>query len=191
MLRHRDDLLEFLGRRSGAVSRYESPEDLLQGLFSDLLSHPERFDPTDTDAERAWLFGAAKRFVAMRRRHWAALKRGTSRMLRQDRAADSRTGFENPAIESFAASQTGPSTFASRREQLVLATRALSLLMPRDQELVRLASQGLSNEDIARRLALDVATAARAKSRALERLRKTHELVLRRGRGPSAGSEQP
>jgi DNA-directed RNA polymerase specialized sigma24 family protein len=76
-----------------------------------------------------------------------------------------------------AATATGPTTFASRREQLVLATKALDLLLPRDRDLVKWSGEGLSTEEQARRLDLSAEAAGRARRRALDRFRKAFRLV--------------
>jgi DNA-directed RNA polymerase specialized sigma24 family protein len=179
LLEARPDLLQFLGRHAGPlVLRFESAEDLVQGLSSDLLAR--RPAPPQAPGEvRPWLFGAARNFAASRRRYWMACKRGSGKVLRL--AASTETATLGSLIDP-AASQAGPSTVAWKREQLVLAARALSLLLPKDRQLVEWASEGLSNAAIGERLGSTAPAAARAKARALERLRKTHELVLRKVR---------
>ena len=172
----REELIGFLAQRAGPqLLRFEAAEDLAQGLIAELLGRNSS-PPREADDARAWAFGAARRYAAERRRHWGALKRDGGRVLRFAAADETRT--LGPMLDP-AASQTGPSTFAWRREQLVLAARAISLLLPRDRELVELASRGATNEEVAQELGLSTSAAARAKARALERLRKTHELVVR------------
>lgn len=78
------------------------------------------------------------------------------------------------------ASQTGPPTFAARREQLVLAAKATALLLPRDRKLVEWSSQGVSLNEMTTRLGVGIDNVTRARSRPLKRLRKTHELALRK-----------
>ena len=72
---------------------------------------------------------------------------------------------------------TGPSTFAMRREQLSLAVRVLEALLPRDRDLVRWSSEGVSLEEMARRLDIGYAAAQRAHLRALSRFRDAFALA--------------
>jgi len=78
---------------------------------------------------------------------------------------------------------TGPATFADRRAQMEVATRALGLLPGRDRELVQALSRGLSIEETAERMGISHAAAQRARLRAQERFRQTYELVMRRREG--------
>ena len=182
----RDELLRFLERNAASLLRFESAQDLYGGLVLDLLSRTPEFTSLSPAADRAWLREAARFHLANRRRYWTALKRDTGRLMRTGMAERSAAGSSwGTPLDGVAASQTGPSTFADRREQVVLLTQALSVLPERDRRLVELASAELSNEDIGLELGLSAAAAAKAKSRALERLRKAHELAVRarHGRG--------
>lgn len=177
---HADDLRGFLTRRAGAaLLRLEAPEDLYQGFASEVLSRANRFELRGRGSERAWLFSVAHNFLRDRQRHWAALKRGSGQLLRSGFGApgSSRVGLRGDHLPS---PRTGPLSLAARREELLLVAKALALLLPRDRDLVEWASQGLSNDEIGERLELTPQAAARARAKALERLRKTHELVLRR-----------
>lgn len=181
VLLYQVELGGYLERRAGDLLRFEAAEDLLQGLVVSLLAAADGFQLRSDKENRAWFFGAAKKYLAMRRRYWGALKRDSGRLLRTGLGGLTRTGDGLLGVEGFAASQTGPSTFAWRREQLVVAARALALLMPRDRELVEWASQDLSTEEIAGRLGVAQEAAAKARLRAIERLRKAHMLVLKQG----------
>ncbi len=57
------------------------------------------------------------------------------------------------------------------------ATRAIALLLPRDRDIVRWTTEGMTIEEQAARLGLSQEAATRAQSRALERLRKAYRLV--------------
>jgi hypothetical protein len=95
----------------------------------------------------------------------------SGRMLRlTDSGSGSRRGRAEPS-----SSRTGPATFANRLEQLVIATRALALLMPRDRDIMNCSPI----EEQAARLGLSYDSAAKARLRALERFRKTFELMAR------------
>ncbi len=179
ILTARPELLRYFARQAGPLLlRFEAAEDLVQGLMSELLARRPKL-PEAAEEVRAWLFGAARNYTSSRRRHWTTAKRGAGRVLRL--AASTDTATLGSLIDP-AASQTGPSTIALKREQLVLAARAISLLLPKDRQLVEWASEGLANAVIGERLGVTPSAAARAKARALERLRKTHELVMRKMR---------
>ena len=60
--------------------------------------------------------------MADRRDHWSALKRRSGALLRYTASVTRTT--DPRAVAEPAAAISGPSTFAARREQLVLATRA-------------------------------------------------------------------
>ncbi|MCK6459941.1 MAG: hypothetical protein L6Q95_08615, partial [Planctomycetes bacterium] len=70
-----------------------------------------------------------------------------------------------------AATATGPSTFAARREHLKLAVQALAALPPRDRDLVK------STSEDAERLGLRYDAAKQARLRALGRFRKAFDLA--------------
>lgn len=172
----RAELAAYVERQAGGLLRFESAEDLLQGLLTSLLTRT--FESRSPEQDRAWLRTSARNFLVQRWRYWSALKRDSGRLMRSGLQTWSGAGGE---LDDVIASQTGVTTFASRREQLVLLTRALALLMPRDRELVELAAEGLSNRELGERVGMSESTAARAKGRAIERLRKTHLLVQRGG----------
>ena len=58
--------------------------------------------------------------------------------------------------------------------------KALAVLLPRDQQLVRWSSEGLDSGAMAERLGISRDAADRARLRALERFRKAHRLLARR-----------
>jgi DNA-directed RNA polymerase specialized sigma24 family protein len=90
-----------------------------------------------------------------------------------------RRGRVNPL-----ASATGPITYASRKEQLHLATLAMDGLPPRDRELVRLMTASEDIEEIAARLDLSRTAAQRARLRAMERFQKIVAIMERQRRAP-------
>ena len=56
----------------------------------------------------------------------------------------------------------------------------MAVLLERDQELVRWASEGLDTTQVAERLEISPEAARRARSRALERYRQAFELLENR-----------
>ena len=75
--------------------------------------------------------------------------------------------------------RTGPSTFADRREQIVLAMKALSFLSPRDQRYVTAYRDGMSVTELAAQLGVAYDAARVGQTRALERFRKSFALLAR------------
>jgi len=172
---HRDDLAALVKREAGApLLRFEGPDDLVQGVLYEALRSAPEFRLKSDDEFRGWLVTIARRHLAARKRYWFSLKRHRSRILRLTRGG-SEGGPAVPLIDS----RTGPSTFAARRENLLLATRALALLLPRDRDIVRASSEGLTVAELAERLGVSAEAAQRARHRALERLRKAYLVVSR------------
>lgn len=168
------ELLAFVRRRAGgALLRVETVEDLAQGISAHALAQAEHAEGREDRA--AWLFRVAENFLHDRRDHWAALKRSGSNLLR---AGLAEGGAEAPAALELAASVTGPSTFAMRREQLQLLACALDLLLPRDRELVQGLGEGRAVAEEAQRLGLSYDALVQARHRALERLRSCFRVVL-------------
>lgn len=170
LLRHRTELETLLRREAGSILAFEELSDLLQGVSERALSRAHSFDWRGPEAALGWLRTLARSFLQDRREHWSALKRRPAALLRitlADEAAELRQRTPEP----------GPATFAERREALVLAVRALDLLLPRDRQLVLATLAGQSNEELGTALALPPESAARARLRALERLRKAWHLL--------------
>ncbi len=168
---------EVARRAGGALLRFETVQDLVQGAAQAVLRAAPTFAWRGREAARGWILRVVETHVEDRRRHWSALKRQGGTLLRLEVGgvpSGSEAAFEP------AASETGPSTFANRRELLVLAARALELLLPRDRELVEGHAEGLSLEELGRRLELGPDAVQKARVRALERFRKAFELVRRR-----------
>lgn len=173
------ELLRFVERRAGgALVRMESPEDLAQDVLARALRNAANFEWRDEAGLRAWLFEVARNHLQDRRVYWSALKRAGTAVLRLNGEFEGDDALRE--IGDLAASVTGPSTFASRREQLAVAAKALALLLPRDRELVEGVAHGLSASEHALRLGLSTQAVESARKRALERLRKTFRLVLGR-----------
>lgn len=174
--RQRRELLRFVERRAGgALLRMESAEDLAQDIYARALRAAQSFEWRDEAGFRAWLFEIARHHLDDKRDYWAALKRAGAAVLRLDASTD--LDLAPLDVRELAASVTGPSTFASRREQLAIAARALALLLPQDRAWVEAAARGEGTRAIAERLGVGLAAAESARKRALERFRKTFELV--------------
>jgi RNA polymerase sigma factor (sigma-70 family) len=159
LISFRDDLLRILEHRASGLLRYESTEDIVHGVHLRALRVADRFEYRSDPEFRAWLLQIARQHIADRHAYWSARKRAATRMLRITAGNITASGAGvNPA-----AANTGPFTFAQRREQIVLATKALSLLLDRDEQLVRWSSEGLSTDEIAERLDITHGAAERAR----------------------------
>ncbi len=173
LVAHRLEMVRYLERHAGSLLRFETAEDLWQGVCVTALQAEERFSYEGREPFFAWIHTLARRHLGARRDHWNALKRRPSRLLRVTEGITSDPGaVAGPAIE-----RTGPATFAGRREQLTLAVKALDCLLERDQKLVRWASDGVSTKEQAERLGISPEAAERARLRALERFRKAHRVL--------------
>ncbi len=174
----RDVLRALVLREAGALLRYQTADDLVQAVHVHVLERRAQFDYRGDDAFVGWLSTLARNVLHDRRDYWTALKRRSGRLLRYTAGptADGDVGV----VAEPAAEQPGPSTFASRREQLVLATRALDILLPRDRDLVTWDSEGVPLAEQAERLELRYDALVQARKRAFDRFRKAYELVSRR-----------
>ena len=179
LVRHRARLHAFVRQQAGRLLRFESVDDLVQGVLVRALSRRHTYQHTDEDGFLGWMFTVARSHLADRHVHWSALKRKSGRLLRI--TADPGGTRDPYAVAQPAGSAPGPATFAERREQLLLAVQALSTLLPRDRRLMGWFADGLPIQEQATRLEISYAAAQRAHLRALERFRKAFELLRRRG----------
>jgi RNA polymerase sigma factor (sigma-70 family) len=166
---HSADLLLFLRKHGKRLLDHETEEDLLQGVRLRALESAGDFRYEGQEAFFAWLHALARSYLADREKHWSALRRNPGALLRLTAADPASTA-------------TGPSTRASRKEQLKLALEALATLLPKDRDLVRWSSEDVPLEEQAARLGVSYDAAKQARLRALERFRKAYELSTRRGR---------
>ncbi len=176
LARYRPDLVAFAQREAGvALLRFESADDLVQNIHHKVIRATDRFEWRGEKQFLGWVFTIARNCLSDRREHWFALKRNCGRVLRltwSGPGADESSYRLDPA-----GTGTGPSTFANRRELLLKATMAMNALLPRDRDIVRWTTEGLSIDEQASRLEISREAAARAQNRALERLRKAYSLV--------------
>jgi len=188
--RHRDDLVRFAERHGGLALRHESGEDLVQGILLRALAAAGGLEIRSEKEFLGWLYAVARAHLADRRDHWTAQKRGPANLLRL--TADGAGTSDPRAVAAPAAQQKGPSTAASEAEQVALALRALSLLSPRDRDLVRWESEGATIDECAQRLGVSYDAAQRAHHRAVQRFRKTFQALAGGGEGPGgAGTARP
>ena len=166
-------LLGLVRREGRGLLGFEEADDLVQGVTVRALASAGSFTWRGEGAFKGWLATLARRHVADRNDHWKALKRGAGKVVRLTRSGgDSRQGAIPPAH-----SGPGPGTFASQREALILASRALAALSDKDRQLVRWSSEGVDLAEQARQLGVSLDAARKAGTRALERFRKTFRLL--------------
>lgn len=175
----RGDLAGYVARHAGRILRYETAEDLVQGVHVRALESATTFQYRGRERFLAWLHAVARSHLADRHEYWAALRRRPSRLVRLGTAAGTDDRASGGAPEH-AATSTGPSTLASRREQIELAVLVLAALPPRDRDLVRWTCEDVDPAEQAQRLGLSHEAVDRARRRALERFRKAFELAQRR-----------
>ena len=173
LVNHRRDLARFLQHQAGWLLRYEAADDLLQGLYVRVLEQAGKFEYRGPEPFLAWVYKVARHNLAERRRYWSRLKRKPAALVRL--TSGGTTDGHSPVDPADTA--TGPVTFAERREQLTIAVRAMAVLLERDQELVRWASESVDTAAVARRLEISVEAARRARNRALERFRWAFDLL--------------
>lgn len=174
LLTERRTFLLGLVRKEGrGLLGFEEADDLVQGVTVRALASSESFTWQGEDAFVGWLVTLTRRHLADRHDHWRALKRGAGRVVRLTRTGgSSQQGARAPAHAG-----PGPRTFASQREALILASRALAALSDRDRRLVRWSSEGTDLAIQAERLGLSSDATRKASTRALERFRKTFQLL--------------
>jgi len=167
-------LVTWIERRMGRLARFETAEDLAQGVALRAVDRGESFEWRGRREAYAWLLRVARGYLVDRHAYWLALRRNPGALLRITSGVE--TGASARAAEP-PADATGPATFAERRERLDAAYAALAALLPRDQELVRLTIEGATIREMADALELSYDAVERARLRALDRLRKVHRIA--------------
>jgi RNA polymerase sigma factor (sigma-70 family) len=176
---HRPALLAWVQRHAGALLRKETAEDLSQLVCVHALEHEGSFRYEGDEAFRAWLLALARSCLGDRRDYWNARRRRPDRLLHLTSADASSPGAG--AVREPPSRKTGPATSASRKEQIALAAKALSLLLPRDGQLVRWTAEDVPLAEQAERLGISYDATERARLRALERYRQAFALLVRKG----------
>lgn len=175
LVTHEPTLRRLVRREARGLLRFESEDDLIQGIVSRALGAAATFEWEGEAPFVAWLLTIGRRHVADRHDWWRALKRGSTRVLR---LTWSGTQPGDPLANLLPPETvTGPGTFAARRESLATLARALDALTERDRNLALWHAEDIPLEEQAERLDVSYAAAQRAGLRALERLRKAFVLL--------------
>ncbi len=177
LVRHREVLVRYLGRRGSGLLKFEAAEDLAQAVHMKAVQAEGRFDYRGEEAFIGWICTLGRQHIADRNAYWKAQKRNAGPMLRITYGGATSSGGAKGV--SPAAEQQGPTTFAGVREQVEVAARAIATLPPRDAQIVELIRAGADVEDVARELRVSYAAAQRARLRSIERFKKAFELLSR------------
>ena len=177
--RHRAELLRLVASEARGLLNRESANDLVQDICLRALRQEDQFSYRGDREFLGWIRRIARQQIADRHDYWSALRRQAGHLLR----ITSSSPFESGATQAVhpIGKTTGPATFADRREMLELAAKSLALMLERDRELVRRVNLGHDIPQLAEYLGVTYDAAEAAKRRALERFRKTFELVRRSG----------
>ena len=177
LVRHHEELLRRLRRRGAGLFRYETEEDLAQGVHLRALKSAARFEFQGDEAFKGYLSRLVRAHVADRHDYWSAARRDGGALMRVTLLGAGSTMANG--VEPVSPGH-GPATFAQRRDLLALAAQAVDVLLPRDQQIVSMISDGLSVPEMAERLSLSDETVRRTKLRAVERFRQAFELIAGR-----------
>lgn len=173
---HRGKLARWLDRHASGLLRHESLDDLTQGVCVRAIEGAARFEYRGEGEFVRWLEAIARQHVADRHAYWSAGKRAAGALLRITQAGPAtRTSGVNPPAHT-----AGPRTRAERKDDLDLANQALAMMLPRDREILLAASRDESDAEIAAALGIQVEAAGRARLRALDRFRRTFEVLVSR-----------
>jgi len=173
---HQAELEAFLAPRAGWLLRYETLDDLAQGVRTRALERGGSFEYEGDGPFFAWLHRVAQSYLADRANYWSALKRRSSALLRL--TAGGTEGTPGTAAASMPISTaTGPATVANRKELLTLAVQVLAALPDRDARLIRWSSEGVTIREQAERLGISYEAAKKAAQRALDRYREAYRFA--------------
>lgn len=175
--RYGHELLRRVRARGRGLLRYETAEDLAQGVRLRVLQAASGFEYQGEDAFVGWLTRLIQAHVADRHDYWVAARRNAGAVVRITQVA--RRSRITAGVDP-AANMTGPMTIAERRDLLDIAAQAVDVLLPRDQQIVGMLREDLSIREMAARLGISYEAAERARLRAIERFRRAYELLARR-----------
>ena len=160
------------------------PSDVLQQAALDVYKLRDKFEDRGLPAFRAWLKQVTMNNLNRLIEKELAQKRDPRKEKR--RAKDSGKSRSLDPLGHLAASISSPSAGVQREEALQLLERCLDMLGDDDRELLAWIDQeGISYEEAARRLSINIEATRRRHSRAIARLRKFADTI--RSAGPGDG----
>lgn len=166
----------FVARGAGRLVHREAVEDLAQGVCLRMLERADSFEWRSELEFLSWTKVVVGSYLNTRRQYWNAARRNAGHVLRVSlggRSDRSHAGVDPASL------RTGPATFAARRDQMHVATQAMSMLLDRDQRIIEHERNGLSITEIGQELGLTTEAAGRARLRAHGRFHRAFELLLR------------
>ena len=150
LIRHRPHLLRLVQRKARGLLRYETADDLVQGIHLGALESSRHFEYQGEPAFVSWLNTIAERQLLMAVRYHSARKRDISR---------ERFAGTSP---SHPADQPSPSAAAVQGEMTALIRNAVLRLPTLERRVVEMHSfEGRSFARVAQELALSGAARAR------------------------------
>lgn len=189
--RHAEELAQRLDSQRAWLGRFvelegrgllkrESAEDLVGAIHLKALEQAAGFRYEGDEGLRGWLRRIGRQVLADRHDYWSAARRRATRMLRIT-SRETVSGMQAPGR------MTGPFTVAARRELVEAAARAMLLLLPRDQEVVKMVTAGQNVKEVAAALGVSEAAAEQARHRAMQRFGKLVDLLVRGEPGGRGG----
>ncbi|MHC4846829.1 MAG: sigma-70 family RNA polymerase sigma factor [Planctomycetota bacterium] len=176
LARHQKELENYIAPRAGWLLRYESVDDLAQGVRMRAIERGGSFRYEGDAPFFAWLNRVAQSYLADRANYWSALKRKSAGLLRLT-AGGSHGSPGTAAAATPISTMTGPETVAHRKELLTLAVQVLAALPERDARMVRWSSEGIPLQEQAERLDISYEAAKKAGQRALDRFREAYRFA--------------
>ena len=82
LVRHREVLVRYLGRKGSGLLKFEGAEDLAQAVHMKAIHAKERFDYRGEEAFIGWICTLGRQHIADRNAYWKAQKRNAGPMLR-------------------------------------------------------------------------------------------------------------
>ncbi len=172
LVEHDENLHAFVRNNASLLAlRYESVEDIVQGVHLQALKAGEKFEYRSDKEFFGWIYQIARHYMYNRTAYWKALRRNSGGLIR---IYETETDGFDPVDTG-----TSPSSIAARREQIVTLTRALARIRTSDRDLLKKAAEGASIEALAEERGVSYDAVKQARLRALGRLRKMHKLIER------------
>ncbi len=170
LMRHLSGLAAYLRRHAGKeVLARESVSDLAQSVCREVLLHleDERLEYRGEAEFKKWLYQAALLKIRDRRRFHGAARRD----VRREVAISSADESQDTRFAAFFQTITTPSGLAEKREQIEAVAAAFAELPEAQKNIIELARiEGLSHQEIARRLGIEESHSRVLLSRAIARL---------------------
>ncbi len=153
------------------LRRRIDPSDVLQQAALDVYHLRDSFEDRGLPAFRAWLKKVTMNNLNRLIEKELAQKRDPRKEKRRAKEAGRSRSLD--PLGHLAASISSPSAGVHREEALDMLERCLDMLGDDDRELLRwIDEEGLSYEEAARRLSINIEATRRRHSRAIARLRK-------------------